>query len=124
MLDGNKIVDIYIEMTQNALNLLRMMDLEIHQNKDDPFIEIVISADSYESAIGKQSEGCGFKELVSATLELYDSKLLFKNISNHWGARIISSFDIYESNRSVRLVSVQSTVKWLTENYNHLVKDQ
>lgn len=124
MADKKKIVDIHIEMTQKALCLLKIMDLKNYLIQDDPSKGIIIAVDQYENSLDKQDDECRFEDLVSATLELSDSKLVYKNVSNHWGARIISSFDIYEGNRSVGLVPVHGTVKWLMDNYGHLVEDQ
>lgn len=124
MADKKKIVDIHIEMTQKALCLLKIMDLKNYLVQDDPSKEIIIAVDQYKDSLNKHDEECGFEDLVSATLELSDSKLVYKNVSNHWGARIISSFDIYEGTRSVGLVPVHGTVKWLMDNYGHLVEDR
>lgn len=124
MADKKKIVDIHIEMTQKALCLLKIMDLKNYLVQDDPSKEIIIAVDQYKDSLNKHDEECGFEDLVSVTLELSDSKLVYKNVSNHWGARIISSFDIYEGTRSVGLVPVHGTVKWLMDNYGHLVEDR
>ncbi|MCA4814177.1 MULTISPECIES: hypothetical protein [Acinetobacter] len=123
MAGENKIVDIHIEMTPKALGLLKIMDLKQYLSQGDPFMEITISADLYENSIGKKSIDCGFEELTSATLELNESKLFFKNVSTHWGSRIISDFNIDSKERSISLIPVQSTAKWLVEYYDQLFED-